>query len=592
MKNSSLKKQCLSQKLFHTYAGWFLLCFLSLVCLAIWYMGSVISQEIENTRQRLISSMNENVENYFEEMDALSMNLLNSVNFKETAINMLPGAFDCRQNTSGFFSDMYLEAYQMIQKDCSVGVVVDNQYYIWMGSSYYISRIPEEKKVFTYTSMEKNEKPYIRYLEKNQYLEQTAGDRYEKDRKKSYVTLSRSMDKQFKYQNGRAVLEVMRDAEKVQSDMKRLSGSSLGQGLQMNVYDSEGNAVYTESDFPMEAYIKNSKDENYKKNGVLVEAHSVFDGKLSIIYVIDRMAYYNRLFYFVGMSFVICFLVCGIIMAITYKISKQISRPIHEMCRNVEKINLEKGVHYEEVGTNIHELEFLSRSLKSMSTQLGISLDHIITLKDYENHARMLALQAQMQPHFLVNTLTTMGAMAEEAGNDKVAGMCMNLNQMFRYISAEDARGVKMYEEIRHLERYVEIMKERFPDAEVQIDLPLEALGCLIPKLTIQPLVENAFKYCNRRTPWISVKGCIMADGRWQVSVEDNGEGFSVEKAEEIMEKCREGMKEEKVFSSRIDGMGLVNVYIRLSLFYGDSMIYEIEKGGSRITIGGDGDGK
>ncbi len=72
--------------------------------------------------------------------------------------------------------------------------------------------------------------------------------------------------------------------------------------------------------------------------------------------------------------------------------------------------------------------------------KLEESLHHIITLKNFEIHSKLLALQAQMQPHFLVNTLTTMGSMADEMGNMDIARMCLNLTQMFRYISAEDSQ--------------------------------------------------------------------------------------------------------------------------------------------------------
>lgn len=587
MEKHTAKKYSLPQKLFRTYAGSFLLCFLIVVCLSVWYVGSVIRQNIEDTRQRLTASMDKNVETYFEEMNNFSMSLLNSADFKKAAIDRLPRALEEKRGTSQIFSGMYLDAYQMIQKDYSLGIAVENKYYIWMGSNYYISRIPRDSEIHTYDALERNEKPYIRYLKKNQYLEKTAGDRYREDIEKSYVTLSRSMDSQKKYLNGRAVLEILLDGKKVQEDMARFSGSSLGQGFLMNVYDSEGNPIYEEFDLLDSKYIQSKGVGRFEEKGARIEVHSVFGGRVSVVYVIDRLVYYKKLLSFVGMALVMCVLVCVIITVITYKISKQISKPIHQMCENVQEINLEKGIHYEDVGTNIDELKFLSHSLKDMSTQLGISLEHIITLKDYETHAKMLALQAQMQPHFLVNTLTTMGAMAEEEGNHKVAAMCMNLNQMFRYISTEAVNGVKMFEEIRHVERYVEIMKERFPDAEVELDIPLEVLGCPIPKLTIQPLVENAFKYCNRKKPWIRVQGSMTANGRWQVLVEDNGSGFSAEKIGEIMEKCREGLKEEKVLSNQIDGMGLVNVYVRLQLFYGESMIYRIEEGKSRIVIGG-----
>lgn len=585
-----MKKRSLSQKLFQTYAGWFLFCLLAFVCLAVWYAGTAISQNIKNTQTQLMASIDENVENYFEEMNAFSMELLNSEEFKKNAILRLPEAFEEKKGVSQLFSDMYLEAYQMIQKNYNVGVVTDNTYYIWMGSNYYISRIPETE-ISTYEKMARDETPYIRYLADNAYLKCTAGERYEKDKEKEYVTLSRSMDTQKRYLNGRAILEIMVDLKELETYMGRLSGSDMGQGFLMNIYDSEGNAIYKESDLDVSSFLQKGEEGVYEEKGNRVDVHQVFDGKVTVVYVINRMLYYNRLLSFLGLAVLASLLVCGIVMFITYKISKQISRPIHEMCANVQKIDLEKGIHYEEVATNISELEFLSSSLRNMSTQLGVSLEKIITLKDYETHAKMLALQAQMQPHFLFNTLTTIGTMAEEEGNEKVAAMCMDLTQMFRYIASEDSKGVRMFEEIGHVERYVSVMKERFPKAVVEIDIPLEELGCVIPKLSIQPLVENAFKYCNRKQPWICVKGSITEEGRWQVEVWDNGNGFSHEKVEEIMEKCKESMKEEKTLSNQIDGMGLVNVYVRLKLFYGDSMLYQIEEGTSRILIGGNKNG-
>lgn len=584
-----MKKRSLSQKLFQTYAGWFLLCLLTFISLAVWYVGTAISRNMEKSQAQLMNSIDENVENYFEEMNAFSIELLNSDKFKDNAIVRLPQAYEEKKSVSVPFSEMYLEAYQMIQKNYNIGVVADKSYYIWMGSSSYVGALPKEE-IHTYDSMERNEKPYVKYLANNEYLECTARESYAGDKEKEYVTLSRSMDTQRRYLNGRAILEVMIDAKELREHMSRLTGDESEQRFFMNIYDSEGEAIYTESDLDVTEYMKDGEAGVFEQNGYRVNVHRIFDGKVTVVYVINKMAYNNELFSFLGLAAAACLIVCGIVMIITYKISKQISSPIYEMCRNVEKINLDQGMDFEEVRTDIEELKFLSDSLKEMSSQLGASLERIITLKDYETHAKMLALQAQMQPHFLFNTLTTIGTMAEEEGNQKVVSMCMNLTQMFRYIAAEESKGVRMFEEIRHVERYVEIMKERFPEAVVQIDIPLEELGCLIPKLTIQPLVENAFKYCNRKKPWIHVKGEVTEDGKWKVEVCDNGAGFSREKIDEIMDKCSESMKEEKTLSNQIDGMGLVNVYVRLKLFYGDDMIYELEEGTGRILIGGKAD--
>ncbi len=190
-----------------------------------------------------------------------------------------------------------------------------------------------------------------------------------------------------------------------------------------------------------------------------------------------------------------------------------------------------------------------------------------------------------MQPHFLVNTLMTMGTMAEEAGNQDVFQMCMNLTKMFRYISSEEKDGVRLFEEIQQAERYVDIMQERFPHVRVEMDIPISIMQARIPKLTLQPLVENVFKHSDRSRLCIKVKGTVEEDGRFRILVSDNGNGFTEEGAKEILEKCKNSIDGLGSLSVKVDGMGLVNVYVRLHLFYGEDAVFRIGREG--VTIGG-----
>ncbi|WP_343247143.1 sensor histidine kinase [Diplocloster hominis] len=582
------RKTCsLSQKLFRTYAGWFLLCLFIILCLAIWYVATVISQNIADTREQLSQNIDENIENYFKNMNSFSIELLNSGEFKKAAVSRLPKISDTGMGgASEAFSTMYLESYKMIQEKYRIGILVDNQYYIWMGHSYYISPV-DTAQIHTYDDLVRDETPVVKYLSKNEYLEQTGGDRFAKEKEQSYITLSRSMDPGNRYLNGRAVLEIMTDVDEFKNMISGLSGNTDGQGLQVNIYDTYGQPIYTESDLNLTSYVEKGVTGVLREKGSMIDVHKIFNGRLTVVYTIDSATYYNKLFSFLIMALFLSILIFGAITVITYKISEQISKPIHNMCGRVRSIDLKQGIHFEKVETHIDELEFLSDSLREMSVDLGESLQNIITLKDYETQARMLALQAQMQPHFLFNTLTMIGTLAEEDGNVKITRICLNLTKMFRYIADSGQGGVRMFEEIRHVEQYVEIMKERFPTSKVQIDIPLELMNCRIPKLIVQPLVENAFKYCKRQKPEITVRGYLMEDGRWTVEVKDNGDGFPIEKKEEIMKKCREGMKDEKALSSQIDGMGLVNVFVRLKLFFGENMTYHIEALEGKIVIGG-----
>ena len=515
-------------------------------------------------------------------MNAFSLELMNSEAFKTAAIQELPAACEAGRGISEAFSTLYQVGYRMIQKGYNIGIIVQNHYYIWMGQTYYIKEI-DGKDIHTYDNLVRDETPTVKYLPKNEYLMQILpGESAEE----SYITLSRSMSLNRSFLNGREVLEVQVRADDFAHDISEILGNREAGSVQINIFDTEGNMIYGESSMDLSSYVDAGTEAAYRENGNYIMVQKVFDDRLTVVYTMDISDSFQRLYQFWIVALLLCFGFIAIILWKTYRTSEATSRPIREICEHVGQINLQEGTGYAEVETDIDEIEFLSHSLKEMSDNLEDSLNQIITLKDYEVHAKMLALQAQMHPHFLFNTLMMIASLAEEQGNDNIHRICMNLTSMFRYISADAGDGVCIYEEIRYVENYVEIMKERFPESRVEIDIPLEIMDCRIPKLTIQPLVENAYKYCDRQKPEIIIKGAAEEGGTWMISVTDNGKGFSPDEKAKIMDKCREGIKNEKILSGQIDGMGLVNVYVRLKLFFGEGMIYFIEENRGRIVIG------
>ncbi len=577
-----MKKRSLSQKLFRTYVGWFILYLVILLTVTLTFMTVIIRKNIRDTHDQLITSINENIQNYFDDMNAFSMELINSAAFKQTAIKVLPEAYETKKSVSEPFSQLYQVAYKMIQKGYNVGVIVEDEYYIWMGQNYYVREI-DGASIHTYDDLVRDETPAVKYLAKNEYLDQIMPAAAEGH---SYITLSRSMSLTRPFMNGEAILEILVEEEDLANSISEMLGTREDGGVQINLFDASGNMIYGESDLDLSGYLKEVQPGSSEEEGNIITVQKIFNDRLTVIYTMDVESYWERLTQFWMIAIVLCIGIIAIIVWLTYRISKQTSRPIREICDHVQKISLTDGIGYEDVETDIDEINFLSRSLKEMSVNLEESLNQIILLKDYEVHAKMLALQAQMHPHFLFNTLMTIASMAEEQGNQNIYRICVNLTSMFRYISADAGDGVRIYEEIRHVENYVEIMKERFPESEVDIDIPLEIMDQKIPKLTIQPLVENAYKYCDRQKPKISIRGTVEENGGWRISVQDNGKGFSPMDIAEIMEKCREGLKNEKMLSGQIDGMGLVNVYVRLKLFYGDDMIYLIVENKGLIVIG------
>lgn len=209
----------------------------------------------------------------------------------------------------------------------------------------------------------------------------------------------------------------------------------------------------------------------------------------------------------------------------------------------------------------------------------------------------MLALQAQMNPHFLYNTLSLIHVMAEDGCEEEILNVTECLSEMLRYISSGSTEPVIMRREIGFVENYLAIIHERYGDKlKCEINIPQSMQQIKMPKLIIQPLLENCTKYAmNGRPPWLlSVTG-ELTDDRWRVSVCDNGPGFSAEVLQELSEKMAAADLNNNTEVLEIDGMGLVNIYTRLKLFYGKEGYFEIKNsagGGAEIIIGGTYEGE
>lgn len=581
-----MEKEPIVKKLFRTYIFWIIICIFVILCSTVLYAGNVINSNITETQKQLTLSINQNIENYFQDMNDFSMELIKSSMFRETALGRLPEYYEEGRNTVDLFSNLYLEAYKMIQKKYHVGIITDQNYYIWMGNEYFIERLPK-KAPDTYQNLVKDGSAVIKYLEKNEYLLEAMGNRSITDKDNSKITLSRSFGGSSFFYNGSAILEVQMDADEFTEDMRRLSSSKNEAGLQIHILNDAGDTIFSETELDSKKFLEENdwKPGSFRKNGYYTYVYKIFNSDIYVLYTISILSYYNKLLTFLGITIIFFLIITALMIAVSYRVSREISKPIHEVCHELRKVDLAQGIRYQRVDTDILELDYLSNSIGELNEKLEESMHHIITLKDFEIHSKLLALQAQMQPHFLVNTLTTMGSMAEETKNQDIARMCLNLTQMFRYISAEESEGVRLFEEMKHVNRYVDIMKERFPNAQVDSDIPLEMMNIRVPKLIIQPLVENSFKYCNRSKPHIKIAGELRGGRCWSIKVSDNGAGFSDSKVEEILKKCEESMDGVNSLSTKIDGMGLVNVYVRLQLFYREEVVYEINQEG--IVIGG-----
>ena len=188
--------------------------------------------------------------------------------------------------------------------------------------------------------------------------------------------------------------------------------------------------------------------------------------------------------------------------------------------------------------------------------------------------------------------------MCEQGENEEAADACYSLTEILRYAADYDEAEVTIGDEMENLRAYLAIMKSRYRQRlEYKIRTDGRCTYLMIPKLTYQPLVENAIKYSLMERETVIVKvATSYEDGHVTVEVSDNGCGISEEAAERIRSRLKEFSEEDaELYSSsqvQFGGMGLGGTLIRLSLFFGESFWYELlpgnEEGGTSIRFGFD----
>lgn len=263
-------------------------------------------------------------------------------------------------------------------------------------------------------------------------------------------------------------------------------------------------------------------------------------------------------------------------------VSNIVSKPLKEL--GVAMKRFEKGDFEQKVAvTTGGEVGEVAAGFNQMVDAIKklIDTNYVMTLQEKESELR--ALQAQINPHFLYNTLDALYWRATNEGNDEIAEDILSLSQLFRHVLGQGNAQTDIGNEKELLEEYLHIQKMRFSDhLDYEIHMEEAILSHMIPKLILQPFVENAVVHGFERDGGdclIRVDG--KREGEWIVfTVEDNGVGMSEEQLQDIWE-----VPDAKRYAGqRIGRYAIRNVKERLELLYGDGCTLRIESAVGRGT--------
>lgn len=237
------------------------------------------------------------------------------------------------------------------------------------------------------------------------------------------------------------------------------------------------------------------------------------------------------------------------------------------------------------------ELLLIAETTNDMLDRLERNIHDIYQLELSQKDAHMRALQAQINPHFMYNTLEFLRMYAVMENQNELADIIYEFSSLLRN-NISDERETTLKQEVEFCRKYSYLCMVRYPKSIAygfKIDPGLEEMR--IPKFTLQPLVENYFAHGvdHRRTDNVISIKALKKEGYIEILVTDNGRGMPAEKLAEIQNKLTQRTFEHTVdYSGKRQSIGIVNVHERFVLYFGDRYdisVESVEKEGVRYRI-------
>ena len=513
----------------------------------------ITTNAIENGRQ-LAQKTAQQTDSYLNDMDLIAQQLCRQTDIVNYFYNLQTEADSTNKFDKDVLKSIELSSSLkrvLVDRIADYNITIYNNYGDFISSREYAvnqKELPELLSSVNYdetvAQIAANGGTLILPPEKNKWTNERA----------MFITLMRALKNEYS-DNVCGIIEVRCNI----SLLSNTIGADITDGTGVLIIDNDSENVifpvtYGESFSEQNGYVT----ANVEKADWTIALHvreaqtGGFSGRLIIIFI------------------VVYLLMAAFIFVITDFLGRYITRPISELTqyvKSIDTLDTELNIVNDEAIDEVKELE---DSFAKMLSRMNKSILQ-------EKKAYSLALQAQMNPHFLYNSLSVIGAAGNEAGAEAVYDMCIELSDMLRYVAAYEKVTVPLKEEIQHTRNYLSLMKSRYEDYfTYTLTVSDELLNMAVPKLIIQPLAENCFMhgFKGKEPPWnidIQLHGNPK---KWELVIKDNGTGISEENIEKIQKQLESAENEMTV--GNIGGLGVVNTITRLKMTHSKRINYKI----------------
>jgi len=317
-----------------------------------------------------------------------------------------------------------------------------------------------------------------------------------------------------------------------------------------------------------------------------------------IISIVSEKKLYHDLDWIRSLTMIVLFFAAGLLIIPLIVIINNILRPMKKFMDFISTVKSSESLKNTIQLEGYKEIEIMSGEFNTLLSEIDTLTYKLVdtNTKLYETElekkeSELLYLKNQINPHFLYNTLETIKGCAVEEQAQKTLGMTKALGKIFRY-SVKGGDIVLLWEELEVTKSYVHIQEIRFSDKlQITYDFTEQAENCKIPKLILQPIVENAISHGlepKLGKACLRIGGKVDDEGNLLLWVEDDGVGMSQDTLKEIQMYLTQSSGITKNAENRTIGIGLVNVNRRIKLHYGQNYGLEIKSTldeGTEVTI-------
>lgn len=565
MKNT-LRLKTLDSRIYIIFTMLIFVMILTMQVISFYSASASIKSSAIDTNRMLLNRLVTQLDSYINDMDLIIENLKEEYNTNKLQ-EVENKRFDAELQQE--IEEKFRTFHKARQDIYSIGLFAYNNQIILDSGLESLNEFARYRETPWYRgAVEKEGESYI----SSSYVQNTIKGKY------SWVV---SMSKEIR---GLGIMLIDLKFNKIQQLCNSLTPGKKGY---IFIVDQLGNYIYHPSQQlvysgikrePVQTILRNDTLNENGKNYLSVTSDISGWRICSVSFDDEIMESWRNVQYYYVIIGLIAFIIVG--FATTF-ISQSITKPVRYLCDAMKTVETGefKAIGEIKATTEIQELAY---EYNIMIGKINELMETIVDEQESKRKSDLKALQAQINPHFLYNTLDSIIWMGEMNRSEDVVKMTSALSKLFRISISRGKEIISIKDELHHVKSYLTIQEMRYKDKfSYIIDIDEEILNCKTLKITLQPLVENAIYHGIKSVDYeglIEIKGTKKGD-RIILKVSDNGKGMNREELESILSENSADTKQ---------GTGVKNVHERVRLYFGRDYgltCTSIEGRGTEISV-------